>query len=60
MFWYQAESSPGAAEADCFLCVITRAVCVVRFGGGREDGVQGEHTVFRGNFIFLIDNVSIL
>lgn len=53
MFWYQAESSSGGVEADCFLCVITRAISVVRFGGGREDGVRDEHTVFRVNFIFL-------
>lgn len=61
MLWYQVESSPGGVEADCFLCVITRAISVMKFGGRREDGMQDEHTVFRVNFIFiLIDNVSIL
>lgn len=61
MYWYQAESSQGGVEADCFLCVITRAISVMKFGGGREDGMHDEHTVFRVNFIFiLIDVVSII
>lgn len=54
MYWYQAESSQGGVEAVAF-------ISEMMFGGGKEDGVQGEHTVFRMNFIFiLIDNVSIL